>query len=60
MRTTEYGIASESQDDIETLGTIGFTTAKTILNDSRNQWPDVYLVQRVNGGDWQRLNVREG
>ncbi|MFI6341007.1 hypothetical protein [Streptomyces sp. NPDC050535] len=44
----EYGIASESLEDIEPLGEISRRRAAAILDDSRTQWPDVYLVQRAN------------
>ncbi|WP_145953700.1 MULTISPECIES: hypothetical protein [Streptomyces] len=53
ITATEYGLASKSLEDIEPLGQITQRRAETILNDSRRQWPDVYLVQRTDGAAWQ-------
>ncbi|MEW1699327.1 MULTISPECIES: hypothetical protein [unclassified Streptomyces] len=50
----EYGLASTSLEDIEPLGQIIQRRAEAILDDSRRQWPDVYLIQRTEGGAWQR------
>lgn len=53
--TVEYGIASESRpDDIELLGVVGRVYATAVVADSREAWPDVYLVERVDGDTWQR------
>lgn len=51
----EYGIASESLEDIEPLGEISRRRAEVIMADSRTQWPDVYLVQRTHDGPWERF-----
>jgi hypothetical protein len=50
----EYGIASESLENIEPLGEISRRRAEAILDNSRTQWPDVYLVQRTNDASWER------
>jgi hypothetical protein len=52
--TLEYGLASVSRADIETLGRISRRAAEAILTDSRLQWPDAYLVQRENTEPWRR------
>lgn len=52
----EYGIASEFREgDIEPLGQVSRGRAEWTLADSRTQWPGVYLVQRTDGGPWQRV-----
>ncbi|MEU9033310.1 hypothetical protein AB0D45_00055 [Streptomyces sp. NPDC048352] len=51
---TEYGLASDSWEDIESLGRIPRPRAEAIRADSRRQWPDVYLIQRVSGEPWRR------
>ncbi|MGE7388166.1 hypothetical protein ACQKM2_22115 [Streptomyces sp. NPDC004126] len=50
----EYGLASDSLDDIEPLGRISPRRAKAVWEDSRRQWPDVYLVQRDAQEPWRR------
>ncbi|MFD3970351.1 hypothetical protein [Streptomyces cyaneofuscatus] len=53
MPTTEYGIASPSRpDDIEPLGRLNRQAAEARIADSRDAWPDVYLVQRTGGTPW--------
>ncbi|MEV5440918.1 hypothetical protein AB0K80_33690 [Streptomyces sp. NPDC052682] len=51
---TEYGIASESHEDIEPLGQVSRSRAEAIVDDSSEAWPDVYLVQRHGDSSWER------
>ncbi|MEV3999065.1 hypothetical protein ACFYPK_28095 [Streptomyces halstedii] len=51
MARTEYGIASTSRPDIEPLGRLNRQAAEARIADSRDAWPDVYLVQRT-GNTW--------
>lgn len=51
-----YGIASRSMPEVEDLGPLRRDTAESILADSRATWPDVYLVARVDGGEWAEVH----
>ncbi|GHD34717.1 hypothetical protein GCM10010313_81510 [Streptomyces violarus] len=54
MTGIQYGIASPSRlDDVEPLERLNRRAAEAVIADSRTQWPDVYLVQRTDGDDWQ-------
>lgn len=54
MNSIEYGIASESNPDIENLGVVSRAHAEATVDDSRTVWPDVYLVERAPGNGWHR------
>ncbi|MFJ3882378.1 hypothetical protein ACIPW5_33650 [Streptomyces sp. NPDC090077] len=53
ITATVYSLASKSLEDIEPLRQITQRRAEAILDDSRRQWPEVYLIQRADGGPWQ-------
>lgn len=57
--TTEFGLASTTDPHIEPLGHITRDAADWTLADSRETWPDVYLVSRTSGGDWTPAEVTE-